>query len=211
VKNSLGALGALLCVALTNCAAPAARFATRDPSEPAAPRRPPGVAVDPVSSLPAPRARGSTSSPLLVLSTPREASAALDAIERFFRGLVAESPEAVDAVLTDQAFLDATSGRQPARGALRSRILQLDYTALRGVPLYGERDVEIYRPEDASELQSSRNLPADMARDQLLVRVHLSVSHAGKNRLFADEMSFFLRPEGEGYRIATIRESTPVP
>lgn len=146
-----------------------------------------------------------------MLSTPREASAALVAIERFFRGLVAESPEAVDAVLTDQAFLDATSGRQPARGALRSRILQLDYTALRGVPLYGERDVEIYRPEDAAELQSSRSLPGDMARDQLLVRVHLSVSHAGKNRLFSDEMSFFLRAEGEGYRIVTIRETTPVP
>lgn len=148
---------------------------------------------------------------MLVLATPRSPGAALATVERFFRGLVAESPETIDSVLSDQASLDGSSGKQPARGALRARILQLDYTALRGVPLYRARDVEIFRSEDAAALQATRGLPTDLAADQLLVRVQLSSSHAGKNRLLSDEMSFFLRPEGAGYRIVTIRENTPVP
>jgi hypothetical protein len=138
-------------------------------------------------------------------------AAARGTVDRFFRALVAESPNELDALLTEQAQLDSSTGRQPARGALRSRFLQLDYTALRGVPLYRESDVEIYRRKDSERLQAERNLPTDLAVDQLFVRVRLSVSHAGKSRVLSDEMGFSLRPERDGYRIVNIREDTPVP
>ena len=133
-------------------------------------------------------------------------SAAFETIEHFFRALVAEAPEAVDAVLAEPSFFDSSAGRQPARGALRSRILQFDYTALRGVPLYREDEIEVFRREDQAALEGARALASELEADQLLLRVHLSVSHAGKTRLLPDQMSFFLRPDGDGYRIVTIRE-----
>jgi hypothetical protein len=205
-----GALG-LLSLGAVACAAPAARFATTDPNSEPPPRVPPGVAVDPVSRLPGASPRGSSDTSLLVLAAPRRLAAARGTVDRFFRALIAESASDVDALLSEQAQLDAATGRQPARGALRSRFLSLDYTALRGVPLYRESDVEIYRRKDSESLLAERSLPSDLAADQLFVRVRLSVSHAGKNRLLADEMGFFLRPERDSYRIVSIREDTPVP
>lgn len=196
---------------LSACAAPAARFATSDPNGEAPPRQAPGVAVDPVSRLPSASASGPSSSPLLVLAAPRRLAVARGTVARFFRALVAESASDVDALLSEQAQLDSATGRQPARGALRSRFLSLDYTALRGVPLYRDSDVEVYRRKDSESLQAERNLPPDFAADQLFVRVRLSVSHAGKSRVLSDEMGFFLRPERDGYRIVSIREDTPVP
>lgn len=204
------ALG-LLSLGLVACTAPAARFKTTDPNDEPPPRVPPGVAVDPISRLPSASPRGSSEGSLLVLAAPRRLAAARGTIDRFFRALVAESPNEVDALLSEQAQLDSATGRQPARGALRSRFLQLDYTALRGVPLYREDDVEVYRRRDSESLLAERSLPSDFAPDQLFVRVRLSVSHAGKNRLLADEMGFFLRPERDSYRIVSIREDTPVP
>jgi hypothetical protein len=148
---------------------------------------------------------------VLALAAPRRLATARSTVDRFFRALVAESASDVDALLSEQAQLDSAIGRQPARGALRSRFVLLDYTALRGVPLYRESDVEVYRRKDSESLQAERNLPPDLAADQLFVRVRLSVSHAGKSRLLSDEMAFFLRPERDGYRIVSIREDTPVP
>ena len=198
-------------LALVACAVPAARFETTDPNTEPLPRLAPGVAVDPISRLPPASARGTSDGALLVLAAPRRLAAARGTVDRFFRALVAESPSDVDALLTDQAQLDSATGRQPARSALRSRFLTLDYTALRGVPLYRESDVEVYRRKDTESLQAERSLPSDLSPDQLFVRVRLSVSHAGKSRLLSDEMGFFLRPERESYRIVSIREDTPVP
>jgi hypothetical protein len=195
----------------TGCAGSAARFETADPHAERAPRRAPAVAVDPAPARPEIRTRGASTARLVVLASPRAVGAALGTVDRFFRALVAEAPEAVDATLAEQAFLDSSAGRQPARGALRARILQLDYTALRGVPLYGDGDLEVFRREDLEALGSARAAPSELEAGQLYVRVHLNVSHAGKTRLFADQMSFFLRPDGKGYRIAMIREDTPVP
>lgn len=201
----------LVWLSLLSCSAPAARFKTTDPSTEPTPRLAPGVAVDPVLRLPAASTRGASGAPLLVLAAPRRLAVARSTVDRFFRALVAESPNDVDALLTEQAQLDTSTGRQPARSALRSRFLQIDFTALRGVPLYREQDVEVYRRADSDSLQAQRGLPADLAADQLFVRVRLNVSHAGKSRVLADEMGFFLRAEGEGYRIVSIREDTPVP
>lgn len=196
---------------LTAACSGGARFPTTDPNEPAPPRRPAGLAVDPVSRLPATKSRGETQATLLVLSAPRSATLARSIIARYFQALVSESPEALDRLLSEQAFIDTAGNRQPARGALRSRFLQLDYTALRGVPLYREAELEIYRAEDADVLRAERSLPTDLAKDQLFVRVRVNVSHAGKTRVLANEIGFLLRPEQEAFRIVNIREDAPVP
>jgi len=146
-----------------------------------------------------------------VLNSPRSDAVARATVARFFRALVSESTETLDALVSEQAFIDSSGNRQPARGALRSRFVQLDYTLLRGVPLYRDVDVELYRYEDAEALRALRSLPSDLAKDQLFVRVRLNVSHAGKTRLLADEMAFALRPDQDDFRIVSIREDAPVP
>ncbi|HET9933573.1 MAG TPA: hypothetical protein VFQ35_22865 [Polyangiaceae bacterium] len=193
------------------CGGGSARFPTTDPNEEPPRRRPPGIAVDPVSRLPEVKGRSDSRASLVVLGAPRSATLARGIVARYFRALVGESPEALDPLLSEQAFIDTSGSRQPARGALRSRFLQLDYTALRGVPLYRDADLEIYRAEDAEALRAARSLPTDIGKDQLFVRVRLNVSHAGKTRVFANEMGFLLRPEQEDFRIVSIREDTPVP
>lgn len=200
-----------LCVGLGACARDA-RFATTDPNEPMPnSRRAPGVLSDPVSRLPAAQSNAEADDALLVLSAPHSVGLARSTLARFFRALVNESPEGVDAVLTEQASIESTSGKQPARGALRSRFVQLDYGPLRGVPLFRDNDVEVYRFEDAERLRTARALPTELSRGDLLVRVRLSVSYAGKTRVLADHMDFLLRPERTQYRIATIHEDTQVP
>ena len=79
-----------------------------------------------------------------------------DTVQRFFRAIVNEVPAELDALLADQAWLDATSGRIPARNGFRARFAQLDYSPLRGVTLYREPELEIYRAREARALASAR-------------------------------------------------------
>jgi hypothetical protein len=212
LKASRAAPMLLVGTLLMSCGTRSASFPTSDPNEPAKPRVAPGITVDPVLQLPGATSSSSTATGLAVLSTPRGVSAVQRTIARFFRAMVSEAPEELDAVLSDQAFIDSSAGRQPARGALRSRFAQLDYTVLRDVPLYREQDVEIYRPTDAQALASYRAaLPSELPKDQIFVRVRLAVSYAGKSRVLPDEMGFFLRPDRDQYRIASLREDPPIP
>lgn len=193
------------------CAPRAARFETSDPVARDVERRPPAVAVDPVLPLPPAKAQAPTQSGLVALTPPVAAERVERVISAFFRAMLAESPEALDAVLAEGSYLETAGGRQSARGALRARLGQLDYEKLRGVRVYRERDLQIYSGEEREAFFEARGLPTDIARDHVFVRVALLVSHAGKVRLFADEMSFTLRRDRDRLRIALVRESSPSP
>lgn len=132
-------------------------------------------------------------------------------VARFFTALVNEAPGDLDQLLTEQAWLDTTTGRTPARNTLRGRLAQLDFAPLRGVMLYREPELEIYRASDARVLAAARAVPEDLRADEIFVRVHVTVSHAGKVRLFSDQVALTLRAEPSGLRISQIAEDTPVP
>jgi hypothetical protein len=193
------------------CAGRSARLETVDPHTEIPERRPPAISVDPTTRLPEPAATANARAALLVLSSPHELERVRQTVQQFFRALVHEVPTDLDALLTDQAWLDAAAGRLPARNAFRARFAQLDFSPLRGVMLYREPDLEIYRARDARALAAARSLPDDLRADEVLVRVHLAVSHAGKQRLFADEVTLTLRTVERGFRIARVAEDTPVP
>jgi hypothetical protein len=193
------------------CASTGARFPTTDPHDRAQERRPPGVAVDPMLKLPAASRRGRSDTGIAELTQPPSRTGVEATVAAFFRAIVAEAPEGIDAVLTDQAYLESPGGRQPARGALRARFAQLDYAPLRGIPLYRERDLEVYSGDALELLQKPRNLPDDLARDQVFVRLHPLVSNAGKTRLLSDEIGLSLRRDHDRFRITAIRESAPAP
>lgn len=201
----------LAALASAGCAAGTPKLETADPHAKPPPRRPPGISVNPAPRLPAPAASGESRATLLVLSSPHALARARETVQRFFQAIVSEAPAELDELLADQAWLDATSGRSPAKNALRTRLAQLDFSGLRGVILYSDRDVEIYRGTDAPALAAARSLPEGLRKDEVFVRVRLAVSHAGKVRLFSDEMAFTLRPDGDGFRILRVAENTPVP
>jgi hypothetical protein len=198
-------------LALVACAGKSARFPTTDPAAEPPPRRAPGVAVDPETAWPAPSRTADTGEGVTVLTAPRDLDRARALVDDFFLAVTLESGEVLDQVLTHDAYLESSSGRQPARVAWRSRFTQFDYGALRAAPLYRREDLETYRGSDRQALGPSRQLPAQMQPDEVFVRVRLDVTHAAKNRLFADELGFLLRPSGEGYRIANISEDFRAP
>lgn len=193
------------------CGAGSARFATTDPSLPPAPRRPPGIVITVAPRLPPPQSSGATASRLLVLASPPGDAAVRQVVARFFDALLEESADALDGVLASQAWLDGSSGRQPAKATLRARFTQLEYGALRGVTLYRPSELEIYASDAAHTLEPRRAVPGDLPDGDVFVRAHLSVSHAGKARLFSDQMTFALRATGDGLRITRIGENTAVP
>lgn len=207
-----GAAGlSLIALSVAGCAAPSARFPTADSPEHEAPRRAPGVAVDPKTELPSPADKASAETGVAVLQAPRDPARAALLIDDFFRAVTLESNESLDRVLTSDAYLESSSGRQPARVVWRSRFTQFDYGALRSAPLFRAAELETYRGSDRDALGPSRALPARMQPDDVFVRVRLDVTHAEKLRLFADEFGFLLRPSGDGYRITNISEDFRAP
>jgi hypothetical protein len=199
--------GVLATLALGACGASAARFPTSNTPETVAdaPRRAPGVAVDPQLEWPAPAARGSTEAALTVLAAPRDLRRAAALVQAYFRAITLESGEALDLVLSSEASLDSSSGRSPARAAWRSRFAQFDYQPLQSASLYQDADLETYRGTDRPALGVLRRLP-DMRADEVFVRVRLDVTQVNKTRLFADEIGFLMRPRGEGFQIVSISE-----
>lgn len=202
--------GALTALVVSACHAGAARFPTSDAPDDEAPRRAPGVAVDPELELPEAAARGSTESFVSVLSAPRDLRRATSLVAAYFRAITAESGEALDEVLSSESTLESSSGRYPARSAWRSRFTQFDYQSLRNASLYRDADLETYRGRERPTLGELRRLP-EMREDDVFVRVRLDVTQVQKTRLFADEIGFLMRPSGDGYQIVTISEDFAVP
>lgn len=202
--------GVLVAIAVSSCGTGAARFATSEARVTDAPRRAPGVAVDPELELPEAAPRGTTESFVTVLSAPRDLRHATSLVAAYFRAITLESGEALDLVLSSEASLESSSGRFPARAAWRSRFAQFDYQSLRSASLYRDADLETYRGSDQPKLALQRRLP-EMRADDVFVRVRLDVTQVQKTRLFADEIGFLMRPRGDSYQIVTISEDFAVP
>ncbi|HET9960051.1 MAG TPA: hypothetical protein VFQ61_36415 [Polyangiaceae bacterium] len=165
--------------------------------------------MDPMLGFPRPASEGRTEDGLLVLATPPGMSAVRELLRLYFQALTRESPEQLEPLLTEQAVLESSSGRHPARGALRAKFSQLDLAALDGVPLYRERDVQLFRRGESDALLTDR--APELAPGQVFARVPLAVSHSGKTRLLPDRIGFLIQRGPSGYRIATITEELAAP
>jgi hypothetical protein len=193
-------------VLLGSCAgAGAPRFATLAES-PDEPRRPPGVALDPISELPAPAPSGTTRERLLVLRTPLDTALPREAVERFFDTVADEDEAALGTLLVPDAAIQigAQGTRQSARSFWQTRFARFAYGSLSGVLRDGA--LETYNSEDAVKLASSRALPLAVKADDVLVRAPIARTHLGKTRLFGDEIVFLLTPSGKTYKISVMLE-----
>ncbi|MCA9630033.1 MAG: hypothetical protein KC766_20320 [Myxococcales bacterium] len=190
----------------------AARFETVSEFPEDAERHPAGVSVDPVSELPPSQDRADTSAGVVVLTTPADPAQGRESVRRFFRAVVSESTEDLEAELGENAQIQLSSGaRLPVAAFWRQRFASLDYAALAGSPLFRDKDIETYRGADIKQLGGRRRFPIAVPDDSMLVRVKLAITRSGRTRIFADEIYFLLRPSSDGYKISEVVEDFQLP
>jgi hypothetical protein len=205
-----GLLLALLAAAAFACGSRTATFETVS-TFPESPRKPPGVAVDPAPSLPAPADSAKTLDGLVVLTAPPDPRAARTVVREFFGAVVREAPEKLDELVSAEAWVDSGSQRQPVRAFWRARFSQLDYAVLADEVLFRESELQTYRPEDLGRLAGTRPTFVDAEGTDLVVHARIRTSWTGRTRLLGDELFFLLRPLGERYVIAEIIEDFRLP
>jgi hypothetical protein len=127
------------------------------------------------------------------------------------RAAVNEDPERLSAFLSPQAYVDTPSGRTSARAYWQTRLSQLDYTELRGQLLFRDEDIETFRVEDLAHVPPERRPSVTLETDEIAVRVSVHISWAGRTRLFGDELTFRLQPDGPTFSIAEIAEDFHLP
>ena len=103
-------------------------------------------------------------------------------------------------------------GAQAAERHWERRFRKLDYTALGSEPLYRESMTETYRYDDLAEPMAGRPLrPAAMLPDDVLIRVTVTRTRFGIDRVFGPEVLFVLRRDGRVFEIQTVHEDFTAP
>ena len=185
-------------------------FATASSIE-SARRRPDGVAVDPTGEPPRAREHARTSDRLVTLRTPLGADRAVDTVSELFRKIVIEDSDGMEALFTREA---TTSTGNPGTSATplsvlwwQQRFRRLDYTRLAGEPIFREAELEIYRADDDVEALPHPAIRLDaLGETDVVIRLPILTSHLGADRLFGEEMIFWLRRDGDRYKIYRVIE-----
>lgn len=184
---------------------------------PSGPRRPDAVAIDPATLTPAPAELAPTSVGLVTLRTPLGDAAAFEAVEAFFRVVVAEDTEALGELLSRDALVvsptpGAPSSRTPsAANHFAQRFRRLEYGKLAGEALFRRGEVSIVHAGDARELGGTRPSAEGLLPGEVALRVPIVAARVGSERVFADEIIFYLRPDGPRFRIYRLVEDFAVP
>jgi hypothetical protein len=177
----------------------------------AARRKPDGVAVDPTGAPPRARERADASDHLVTLRTPLGADRAVDTVSELFRKIVIEDSDGLEALFTREATVStgASGGAATPLAVLwwQQRFRRLDYTRLAGEAIFREAELEIYRADDAIDAPSHPAIRLEtLGETDVVIRLPILTSHAGADRLFGDEMIFWLRREGDRYKIYRVLE-----
>lgn len=177
-------------------------------------RRPDGVAIDPMSSPPPARDEAEATDGLVTLRAPLGMDRAILAVSELFRKIVLEDSEGLEALFTRDAL--AVTSTSPNAGPAQTplaalwwqqRFRRLDYTRLAGEPLFRQAELSIYRAEDALETPPHPAIRLDALNDNdVVIRAPILTTHASTDRLFGNEVIFWLRREGDRYRIYRILE-----
>lgn len=174
-------------------------------------RRPDGVAVDPTGEPPRAREHAEASERLVTLRTPLGAERAVDTVSELFRKIVIEDSDGLEALFTREATAgNGNGGSSNTPLAVlwwQQRFRRLDYTRLAGELIFREAEVEIYRAEDEVEALPHTAIRLEaLGETDVVIRLPILTSHAGADRLFGDEMIFWLRREGDRYKIYRVLE-----
>jgi hypothetical protein len=207
---TFAALALALSGALVAGCAAGPGFATAGSLE-AARRRSDGVAVDPTGEPPRARERAEVAERLVTLRTPLGADRAVDTVSELFRKIVIEDSDGLEALFTREATAGNGSGGAASTPLAvlwwQQRFRRLDYTRLAGEPIFREAEVEIYRAEDDVEALPPPAIRLEaLGETDIVIRLPILASHAGADRLFGEEMIFWLRRDGDRYKIYRVIE-----
>jgi len=199
-------------LAASACATGARSLHTATALDPA-PRRAPGVAVDPAPQLPPAQPSAHPEQGIVVLRAPQDPEGAREVVRDFFRAVTQGSFGDLEPLIADEAWLSAgpMAGRQKARQYWQLRLSRLDYTSLAGSSVYRDGEMETYRAADLGALRPPRVLGVSAQGDDVVVRVPITAPRSGKTRLFGDEIVFVLRPKESRYSIVDMAEEFTLP
>jgi hypothetical protein len=168
---------------------------------PEGPRHPDGVAVDPASAEPPARTEADAKDGIVTLKTPLGTDRALATVEELFRRIVVEDKERLPELFTRDAMCASPSGTNiNAVAWWTQRFNKLDYPKLAGEPVFRASDAEVVRGEAALDAASSPAMRSEALGDEDVV------THVGADRLFGDEIIFWLRRDGDRYKIHRMLE-----
>ncbi|HKQ68381.1 MAG TPA: hypothetical protein VJT73_03540 [Polyangiaceae bacterium] len=203
-----------LTTACANSHGPGPGFATAT-ELPQRQRRPDGVVVDPSPKLVPPATAADTRDEIVTLKPPLPEKAARAVVVAFFRAVVAEDIDAIADLFAEGASAPGKTGKGGHQGLVdhwRGRLRHFRYQALSGEMLFQDSDVEAYRFDDLETAFAGRPArPAEMNRDDLLLRVPLLIVRAGSDRVFGDEIVFLLKPEHDRFRVRHLYEDFQLP
>jgi hypothetical protein len=176
------------------------------------PRRPDGVAVDPAMATPSARAEAQAAAGLVALRSPIGTDRALATVEELFRHVVAKDADGLTQVFTRDAVtvVPGGGGPGPTSNAIawwQMRFARLDYTKLAGAPIFRAADADVARGEASLRAVNVGSMRTErIADDDVVVHAPLLTTHAGADRFFGDEMTFWLRRDGDRYKIYRVLE-----
>lgn len=170
-------------------------------------RRPDGVVIDPESSPPAPHDRASAEDGMVTLRSPLGPEVAIETVRELFRRIVARNTDSLSELFTTNATpLSGVPGGYgvPDRAWdwWLQRTRRLDYTKLAGEVLFRESDIEIFRASDAVDSPPHPAIRTEtIDESDVILRVTMLAGTNGTDRYFGDTIVFWLRRDGDSYKI----------
>ena len=154
---------------------------------------------------------------MVTLQAPLSVEAAHDTVSRFFDAVTREDITAMSAIVRFSAIVQDTGGGSGPRShaALtlwRQRFAKREHQPLASRTVYRRGDVTTFRGEslDSLPLEVRHLDPMDAtAPSDVVLRVPISTTAIQNERLFGDELFFWLRREGDHYQIYRMAEDIP--
>lgn len=182
------------------------------------PRKPDGVAIDPASATMGPRDRATADEGVVTLRSPLGVDLATATIADFFSRVVVEDDDGLSALFTRDAIA-VTAGPSGGMGQTpgaalwwEQRFRRLDYSKMAGEVVFRESELEVYRAEDVLDAPPHRAIRTDALNDNdVIIRAPIVTPRSGQERLFGDEIVFWLRRDGDHFKIFRILEDFQVP
>ncbi|PIE05568.1 MAG: hypothetical protein CSA75_04070 [Sorangium cellulosum] len=151
---------------------------------------------------------------LVLLKEPVDISEAMQVVRTFFRAVADEDMDMMRSVLANEAQALPIGNGDPkeAERFWERRFSKFDYTALGGEPMYRESMVETYRYEDLEEPLAGRpQRPATMKSNDVLIRVYVTHTRIGINRVLGSEIFFVLRRTERKFEVQALHEDFTAP
>lgn len=185
--------------------------------------RPAGIAVDLVSATEPASAEGMSEGQSLTLRAPYDETSALITVEAFLQTMVNDRGTALAQLLVPSArYHDIKKPMRVRhlRYALRQRLRRFAYEELRGQVLFDKRNIGVYRGKHVARLPAvyrpsqralaSYKLAADGGASWLVFRVPMLHTSIAKERVFGNELVFWLVPTKGKYRVLALYEDAPI-